>query len=254
MTEFPLRGRRVLVTRAEDQGGDLRTSLETLGAEVLWIPSIRTEPVSPTEAEGSLPADLVSFAWVAFTSPNGVRYFLRALRESGGGLPAGVRVAAVGAATEEALVREGVRVHLTPPRATGISLGEALLGACRPASILLPRGRKGREELGEILRSAGWTVTEAILYDTVVPEIGADSLAALAGGLDAALFASPSAVTNLWEALPADARVVLAQAKLVPIGPTTARALRRLGLEPAEVPEDPGVDSLIAALLRTLAP
>lgn len=252
MREFPLRGLRVLVTRAEDQGGGLQAKLESLGAEVLWTPAIRTEPLPPLGPEGTLPLEMGAFAWVAFTSPNGVRYFFRALRGMGVTIPTSTKVAAVGAATEEALVREGIRVHLVPPRATGSSLGKTLVATSGPVPILLPRGRRGREELGGILRTAGWAVTEVVLYDTVAPEIGPDALAKLSGGFDAALFASPSAVTNLWEALPADARSALAQAKLIPIGPTTAEALRRLGLEPAEVPEDPGVDSLVAALLQLL--
>jgi uroporphyrinogen-III synthase len=242
----------VLVTRAEDQGVGLQTTLESLGAEVLWIPAIRTEPVPPRGPEGHLPEEMGAFAWVAFTSPNGVRYFFQALRGTVGKLPSSVRVAAIGTATEEALAREGIRVHLSPPRATGRSLGETLVATSGPVPILLPRGRRGREELGGILRKAGWAVTEVILYDTVAPDIGPDALAKFSGGFDAALFASPSAVTNLWEALPADARTALARAKLLPIGSTTAEALRRLGLEPAEVPEDPGVDALVGALLVAL--
>jgi len=62
----PLFGRSVVVTRAREQASELRARLEALGAEVVELPSISIEPldfVMPT---------LGDYAWLVFTSVNGV--------------------------------------------------------------------------------------------------------------------------------------------------------------------------------------
>src|SRR5918997_809322 len=72
----PLFGRRVVVTRARAQAGELSAELEGLGAEVREFPTIE---VRPPEDFGPLDAaigDLDSFDWLVFTSVNGVDAFL----------------------------------------------------------------------------------------------------------------------------------------------------------------------------------
>ena len=76
LRQSPLKGRRVLVTRAEVQGESLTQSLRDMGAEVLWIPTIRTVPVEPESNGLPFLEDLPSFRWIAFASPNAVRHFL----------------------------------------------------------------------------------------------------------------------------------------------------------------------------------
>jgi uroporphyrinogen-III synthase len=252
MKALPLEGFRVLVTRAEDQGEGLSKALENLGASVVWIPAIRTVAVEPSAGDRTLLENLESFAWTAFASPNAVRHFLGFLRDRGTCLPPGMRVAAVGAATENALTEAGVTVHAVPGEATGKALANHLQSLSPPSRLLLPRGRKGREELPELLAAAGWEVVPIVCYDTLAVEISAKSAREIARGLDAALFASPSAAKNLWAALDGEGREVLRRALLVPIGPTTAQALRELGLEPATPPADHSVPGLVDTLLHAL--
>src|SRR5215217_7219808 len=66
----PLFGRRVVVTRARAQAGELSADLEDLGAEVHEFPTIQ---IGPPEDFGSLDAairDLDSFSLIVFTSVN----------------------------------------------------------------------------------------------------------------------------------------------------------------------------------------
>lgn len=250
----PLAGMRVLVTRAEDQGEGLLHALGTLGASVVWIPSIRTEPIRPTPAEIASLDHLNTFRWTAFTSPNAVRYFLALLSERGAVFPREIRVAAVGAATGRALEEAGIPVHSVPGEATGKALARHLTAISPPSRLLLPRGRKGREELPEILGAAGWEVVPLTCYDTLPAVVSPEAAAELARGLDAALFASPSAARNLWAALGEPGREVLRRALLVPIGPTTALALKEIGLEPTLPPADYSVPGLVDALRKALGP
>src|SRR5829696_8922055 len=79
----PLFGRRVVVTRARAQAGELSTELERLGAEVHEFPTIE---ISPPEDFGPLEAaihDLDSFSLIVFTSVNGVEAFLERLGHHG---------------------------------------------------------------------------------------------------------------------------------------------------------------------------
>jgi len=249
----PLAGRRVLVTRARDQGAGLVRDLESKGAEVLWIPAIETVFSPPGEMEIPHLLELERVPWIAFTSPNGVRYFRELLAGRGLRLPGTVRVAAVGSATQRALEDEGIPVSVRPKIATGLGLGRHLADSFPPSRILAPRGRKGREEMAAALEEAGWKVLPVTCYDTVPTRITDADLNALSEGVDAALFASPSQVRNLWNALDAPRRELLRRCLLIPIGTTTARAIEKLGLPHAPPPREFSAEGLVEALLAHLA-
>ena len=77
MVNRPLMGKRVLVTRAEEQAEALANRLEMLGAEVVKLPLIRIEP---SEDETLLDAAIEkalagNYDWIVFTSVHGVRTF-----------------------------------------------------------------------------------------------------------------------------------------------------------------------------------
>ena len=106
----PLFGRRVVVTRARAQAGELSADLERLGAEVHEFPTIE---ISPPEDFGSLDAairDLDSFSLIVFTSVNGVEAFLKRLQHHGLDLravPRDMKVAAIGPATAQRIEGPG---------------------------------------------------------------------------------------------------------------------------------------------------
>ena len=245
-----LRGRRILVTRPRSQGTKLNQVLEAAGALVLWIPAIEIAAAPVNDAGRALLERLDEFDWCAFTSESGVRHFLD--RVDGGGFrwPIRLRIAAVGKNTARALKERGRSVDLVPEEHTGKALAELLLGRVPTGRILLPGGDQGREELSDLLRSGGWQVTPVVCYVNRPLQLTASQVYAVEQGLDAAVFASPSAVRALWGQLPQTGRRVLSAAACVPIGPTTAEALREAGLEPALVPETHTVEGIVAALTR----
>lgn len=245
-----LRGKRILITRPRTQGSRLNERLREYGAQVLWIPAIETVPEPPDEAERALLSDLGRFDWVAFTSENALKYFLKLLEADGLALSKRTRVASVGAATSRACKEAGLLVHAQPEVFTGEALGRLLAGQYRPGTLLLPRGTAGREELADLLRASGWSVETLTCYRTRPARIHAQELWELEQGLDAALFASPSAAKALWEALSPIGREALRAALILPIGPTTAEALEELGLSPSPPPEETTSEGLVAALLR----
>src|SRR2546430_2466491 len=99
----PLRGRRIVVTRAREQAGELVRALEELGAEVVLAPTIRIEPLADLEPLRRALSHLADYRWTVFTSQNTVHVVLECL--SAWGLSAHrfaqSRVAAIGPATAE---------------------------------------------------------------------------------------------------------------------------------------------------------
>jgi uroporphyrinogen-III synthase/uroporphyrinogen III methyltransferase/synthase len=253
-----LEGRRVAVTRGKGAEDGLSARLRSLGAEVLEFPSIALAPPEDWAPLDAALRDLSRFDWAAFASVNAVEQTAARLEHLG--LPvaalARLRLAAVGPATAEAL-RQAVRApDLVPQVSSGEGLGAALRLAARGLRILVPRAAEGRQELTDILAEAGAEVTAPPAYRTVPapPETLAPLGYLLERKLvDAVAFASPSAVRSVAAALGGRARL-LGGLCLAAIGPTTAEAIRALGLPVGAQPATPGAEALADAIAEALGP
>jgi uroporphyrinogen III methyltransferase/synthase len=245
----PLFGRSVVVTRAREQASELRARLEAIGAEVVELPTIRVEPL-----DFALPA-LGEYEWLVFTSVNAVHaFFERGFDPCGLDTRAlgGVSIAAIGAATEAALLSRGVRPDLVPDRAVAESLVDAFPSPPNGGGrMLLPRAEAGRDVLPEGLRTRGWTVDVLPVYRTVRAESDASTVERVrAGKVDAITFTSSSTVTNLCDAL---GSVPDPQPVVVSIGPATSATAVARGLRVDVEATDHTIDGVIDALLSVLA-
>ncbi len=248
-----LRGRRILITRARAQGEALARAIEDLGGQVVWVPAIETRAVTLDEEGEALLRGLDRFRWVAFTSDNAVKFFFRALEQEGLEFPEHLRLASVGPATSKSLVARGLVIEAQPETFTGLDLAKLLAEKHLRGRLLLPRAAGGRDELAEPLTEAGWEVVPLVVYETRPARIAPEHVWAIEQGVDAALFASPSAVNALWDALPETGRAVLRRAVCQPIGPTTAKALEAVGLTPALLPPESTAEGLVRAILERLS-
>ncbi|MDT0632707.1 uroporphyrinogen-III synthase [Rubrivirga litoralis] len=261
MSRAPLQGRRVVVTRAEDQAGTLVDGLRERGAEPLLVPALRFLPPPRPDllaeaARGLGGPDTGGAAWVVFTSAVGVRFGWAAVREAGG-LPAGIRVAAIGSGTAEALEAAGSPVDFVPREALGDVLIEELPLAEGDRVVLL-RSDIGREAIATGLAARGAVVEDVTAYRTVSEADPAAAAAALAQTPDAITFTSPSTVRGFLGALtappespaPPERPLDLGGAALVAIGPVTAEALAPFGLEADAVADPHTVSGLLDTLVR----
>lgn len=236
----PLAGKRIVVTRAAEQAGELIRALEALGAEVLLLPTVGFAAAEdPAELDAAF-ARIAEFDWILFTSQNAVRFFCRRWIETGRERAAlgsvGGRAAAVGSATAHVLAAEGIRVDYVAQTQTGESLAAELRDAIRGRQVLLPRSDRVDDRLPSALREAGATVHEITTYRTLRPEtLDAEILAGLRRAETAAIvFASPSAFHNLAAFVPlAELAALSTQVQFAAIGSTTARALRAAGVRVA---------------------
>ena len=256
----PLFGRRVVVTRARAQAGELSTELERLGAEVHEFPTIE---ISPPEDFGPLDAaihDLDSFGLVVFTSVNGVEAFLKRLRHYGldlRALPKDAKVAAIGPATAERIRGAGLRVDVVPEEYRAEALIEAL-GARSLAGerVLIPRAKVAREILPEKLREAGAEVVVPPAYESVPSSDGKEalSLRLQSGEMDCVTFTASSTVENFIGAFGAgEAAQLLAETRVACIGPITADTARKRGLRVDAEAKEYTIPGLVEAVTGLLA-
>ncbi len=280
----PLFGRRVVVTRARTQASRLVAKLRALGAETAELPTIRIEPVDiavpaaarETLAGGGAPGaesldtcDPLSAAlirqrttpadWVVFTSVNGVERVAARLAALALDLRvfAGSRLAAIGAATAEALAATGLRADLVPPTFTGAALFAALAAGEELAGkrFLLLRADLAGAALREDLLAAGAEVVEATAYRTAAAEtIPPAAARALAEGVDALTFCSSSTVRNFAALIGAGLGEINRQPRplIASIGPITSATLRELNLAPDIEAAPHTIDGLVDALRARL--
>lgn len=250
----PLRGVTVIVTRALEQSGDVRESLERLGARVIVSPAIRFEDPGDWSALDEALAKAGRYDWAIFTSVNGVAAVDRRISQLGKSwrILDGVRVVPIGPRTAEALREKGI----APDRMPEIFQAEGILSALEkePLSgrrILLARAEKAREILPEELRSRGAKVDVVAVYRTLPAEPDPAVVEALghgAGKRVVVTFTSSSTVEHFLGGLPSPAREALAAATLAAIGPITAGTLRRHGLAPDVMPAEFTVPALVSSL------
>ena len=244
-TRETLAGRRVVVTRAEEQAGPLGDGLRARGAVAVLVPSIRYEPADAAPLAAAA-AEIDRAAYVVFTSPTGVAYGSAAIRAAWpGGLPAGVRVAAVGPGTAAACDAAGLPADFVPADALGDALA-ADLPVERGDRVVLLRSDIGRRALATRLAARGADVRDVAAYRTLEQADPVVVAAALAAKPAAVTFASPSAVRGFVSAVPDLA--ALAGIRLVAIGPVTAQALAPFGLRADAVADPYTVPGLLATL------
>ncbi len=255
----PLFGKRVLVTRTRQQASELVRALAAQGAEPVELPTIEIVPAYDEAELAAAIADLKSsaYAWVVFTSANAVELFGQ--RIDAAGLDARAfgraRIAAIGPGTAEALRKRGLRADLVPDRYVAEGLVDAFSRmVVRGQRVLLPRAKGARELLVDALTSMGAEVHELKLYRAQAPaERDSDGLRRLrAGEIDAATFASSSAVRNLVEMLGGDLSP-LRDVFIAAIGPVTAEAVRAAGLDVGVMADEYTIEGLVAALVRAVA-
>ena len=267
MTGPRLQGHRIVVTRPRQRSQELCFLLEEEGAEVLALPMLEVEAPSDGRGLRAAAETLGRFSWVAFASPAGVEALAEAARLAG--TVAALRrlkVAVVGAATARAARAAGLQVTLSSLGGTGSALGEELAQKLLPTDeVLLPAAEEGRPELQEALTAGAAALAAPLADQPARPAPGLTRVAAYrstrlqvaeAVWADlrsrppaAVLFASPRTAEAFLEA---GGRPVLAQARVVAIGPTTAGALASLGFPPAGVAERPSSADLVEAAVRAI--
>jgi uroporphyrinogen III methyltransferase/synthase len=255
----PLAGRRIVITRAREQAGELGRALAALGAEVVTAPAISIEPLADLEPLRVALANLGRYRWIVFTSQNSVQVVLDRL-PAWGHAPnhlGKARVAAIGPATGQALSARSVPVEVLPEGYVAESLVEAIAsqGDLHGARVLIPQAEIARDTLAEGLRKLGAKVDVIPVYRTVpsLEDGAALARAILAGRIDAVTFTSSSTVHSFVQGVGAEAATCGRYCAAV-IGPITAATARGQGLPVAIEAVEHTAAGLVDALARHFGP
>ena len=251
----PLFGWRVLVPRTQAQAAGMGALLAEAGAVGEVVPTISVEPPrTPHQMEKAVTGLVTGrYEWIGFTSANAVRAVREKFAEYGldARAFAGLKVAAVGGVTAQALREWGIEPDLVP---SGEESAQGLL-ADWPAyddvldpidRVLLPRADIATDTLVAGLTELGWEVDDVTAYRTVraAPPAAPVRDAIKNGAFDAVVFTSSSTVRNLVgiAGKPNPSTVVAC------IGPATAQTAVEHGLRVDVLAPEPSAASLVAAL------
>jgi len=244
--------KKVVVTRARAQAGELVRRLEDWGAAVFEFPTIE---ICPPE-EPVLLAEPETYDWLILTSANAADMFFKQLAAQGYGPQDLVaEVCAIGPATAEVVRERGIRVDLMPKKYVSDALCAALLDRepnLRGKRVLLPRSDVAHRFLPEELRNHGADVTELVVYRTVCPAVCERSIAALMDfAPDVVAFTSSSAVRHFCRLLGTERLEAIKRvAAFASIGPVTSKTAGELGLNVTIEPGQHDIPGLVEAIME----
>lgn len=249
----PLGGLKIAVTRPRDRSSRLAEQLSLFGAEVVLLPAIQTQPVVENQALSTALAHIGEYDWLVFTSPAGVQIFFAELLQRRMDIRslAGIQIAAIGQATRQAIEERGLFTDLMPQVYSGETLGRLLADRLlqerrrgKSGRVLLPRARKGTEDVIRPLLSEGFAVTDIALYDTLLQ--AENPKARWDESVDYTTFTSASTVQGFAAMHPG---IDYSAVKAVCIGQQTAKAAAGLGMQ-VFISKEATMDSMTELLME----
>lgn len=250
--KLPLSGYKVMVTRPRDLISSMASRLRLLGAEVLELPAIRTEPLKDQTLLYKALQAVDTYQWIVFTSPTGVRIFFEELLKSATDIRklAHLKVAAIGKGTKKALEEKGFFADYMPEVFDGEALGRGLCELCEGTEkILLPRAKMcNREILAELAKKPGILVDDISIYDTFYEtrDLLDRKKEFETGSIDCAVFTSASTVRGFKKATPG---LDYTKVRAACIGRQTQAEAAALGME-TYMAREASIDSLLTLVIQ----
>lgn len=246
---LPLYGKTVLFTTPRNYAGRLGQLLIEAGARPIWMPTITIDPVPDHSVFDQVIRDRDQYAWIAFTSRNGIDAYLNRI-EALGLVPAdvaGLRTAAIGN-DARLLEQVGLVPTLVPPvpspggivdelkrrgETSGIVLVPApdVVGMDEPDVV--PDFIRDLEGIGLETKRVPAYVTGREMENL---ELGTRML--LAGEIDMIAFTSRGEIESLLLHLGEDRNVLNEKTVLACFGPITAEGARLRELRVDVISED----------------
>ena len=253
--EKPLFGKRIIVTRAREQASEFLSALSEMGAGCLEFPTIKVLPPESFEGLDRSIHDIETYHWLIFTSVNGVKYFFDRLETLSRDVRdlKGLKIAAIGPATAEAVTSKGLRIDLIPEEYRAESVVEAFRKEdIEGKRILLPRAREAREVLPEELEKLGAVVDVVEAYRTVKPEEDKEKIMGMLrqGDIHMVTFTSSSTVSNFMDMFHgAPVLDWMEKTAVACIGPVTAKRAQDQGLKVSLVAPEYTIPSFTRAIV-----
>jgi uroporphyrinogen-III synthase len=250
-----LKGARILVTRPKHQSDTLCQLIEQQGGVPVRFPTIEIvsldDNISATNA-----FNLLSNAqWLIFTSANAVNF---AMSTIGGKIRqfSKARIVAIGKATAKTLNLAGIEIDVLPENGFD---SEALLAMPQMQqvsnqSILIVKGKGGREELANGLRLRGANVNYLDVYKRVMPDHDNTELTGLLtnNNLSVIVITSGEALENLLTLLDTSYHECLKAVWLVVISLRIKQLANNMGFLRVAVTENPSDLAILNTMIAII--
>ncbi len=239
--------KQILITRPRAQAGDFAEKLRAVGFEPIFFPVIEIHPIENNVALERALAKFECYDWIVFTSVNAVDVVFSNPKMNKGNKGVGVRVAAIGPKTADALRSRGVTPDFVPEEYVAESILPGL-GDLRGKWVLLPRAEIARKALPQAIAEAGGIPHEISVYQTLPVQPDSECLAALKSGVDVITLTSPSTVQNfvaIAQQNGLDPLHLPGNPLFACIGPITEQAAREEGLTNVVVAREYTTEGLI---------
>jgi uroporphyrinogen-III synthase len=249
-----LKGTHVLVTRPEHQAENLCHLIEQQGGVAVRFPVLQIIGLDYDAATN--PLDKLSKPhWLVFTSANAVNFALKAI---GGKIAqlAATQIAAIGKATAKELELAGLSVDLIPENGFDSEslLAMPQLHDIKGQTVLIIKGRGGREELANTLRSRGAIVEYWDVYQRVMPGYDNSRVLGMIGRdkLDAIIITSGDALQNLLKMIGENHQKRIVAMPLVVISERISRLATEMGFMRITVAENPSDTAILNAVIAII--
>ena len=250
-------GKRVAITRTRRQSSELMHRLHQLGAEVLELPLIKVSSAVDEEVKEEVFAELGSYDWIVFSSPNGVRFFFDAFFDEFKDVRSlgFLRIAAVGPSTANEINKLHLDVEVLPEKHTGAELGQALIdtGSIEHAKVLIVKGNQGSDDLIKLLEEKRAIVDRIEVYKTEATDLSQNAAAEKFRKLGAhgITFTSGSTVRSFVKQAKALQRAKDAEIpKTFSIGPVTSKVMKEMHVPLIKEAKESTLDGLVEAIVE----
>lgn len=257
-TELPLKGKRILITRAKEQAKVFASKIEKAGGVAITTPLLQFKASEPgQECIKEKLQKLSTYDCIVFTSGNGVTFFKYFLDHWSIPVSAleNVKIASVGRKTSKQLKEIGLLVSIIPEEFVAERLVKAISSNIKVGSkVLVVHGNLSRPILVETLKYKGFDVTDLVVYETLHNLQEQEKLTELIlnNQLDFITFTSSSTVDSFMKVLDtSELTHRLTKTTFICIGPITYNTLKEYGYE-ALVPKTYTTDDMLKSMVESL--
>ena len=261
-----LKRKTIAVTRPSVQAEEAGKLIAEKDGVPYFIPALEIKSLTNFVPVKKFVSELVKgqVDYVVFMSTNGVKYLFSAAEnlKQCKHLRRGLRqtfVIAVGPRTAQAVEEYNVHVNLVPLKYSSEGLIECLQGKeISGKAVRIPRTTGATPTLTEKLKEMGAQVEEVYVYESALPideNLKNKFFEDLTSGkIDAIVFGSGLSAKNIFKMLSEKAnikelrKIFANKVTTVAIGPTTAEALREIGVKVDVMPQNYLFEDALAAL------
>lgn len=235
-----LNGKKILITKSAEDCGPAFSNLISMGAEIIYFPTIKIIPTYNSLDLTELVLGTVHYDYIIFTSPNAVEVFAQLASEYKPDFSR-TKVAVVGNSTADVCREHGIYIHIIPQEFSSKGLLNKFSSLdIKEKNILLPVSSIAGQELQNGLVELGAKVTRLNIYDTVTNnkdnlQVELDYI--VKNKPDLFAFTSPSSYNGFIKILNLEDYQNYFQGKIIcAIGTTTEDAIRNSGVTVNIVP------------------